>query len=94
MLYRHYYGVIAAFGGTSKFSTWLCGIANNKAADWGRARRRGIPVAEIDDEALTTADPSADFVARMEDAESEAAFRQCADTPRDELTLVFREEYE
>ena len=29
-----------AYNGDSKFSTWLCGIAKNKAADWWRATGR------------------------------------------------------
>lgn len=86
----------AAFGGTSKFSTWLCGIANNKAADWGRARRRGIPVAEIDDEALAAiADPSANFVARLEEAQNDAVVRQCIDAlPDIQRDAVFWAYYE
>lgn len=68
-----------AFGGKSKFSTWLCGIANNKAADWGRRDHRSVPVAEIEDEALAAiADPTADFV-RLEDIQGEEAVRNCVD---------------
>lgn len=69
-----------SFAGTSKFSTWLCGIANNKAADWGRRNRRSVPVAEIEDHALAAiADPEADFVARLEEIQGEEAVRDCVD---------------
>jgi RNA polymerase sigma-70 factor (ECF subfamily) len=85
-----------AFGGTSKFSTWLCGIANNKAADWGRIRRRRIPMAEIDDDTLAAiADPSANFVARLEEAQSAATIRQCIDAlPDIQRDAVFWAYYE
>lgn len=69
-----------AYAGQSKFSTWLCGIAKHKAADWGRARRHHLPQAELDDDALACiADPGADFVARIEAAQSDASVRQCID---------------
>ena len=69
-----------SFGGTSKFSTWLCGIANNKAVDWGRHDRRTVQVAEIKDDALAAiADPQADFVARLEEIQGEEAVRDCVD---------------
>lgn len=67
-----------AFAGGSKFSTWLCSIANNKAADWGRRQRRAVPMAEIEDEALAAIpDPDADFVTQLEDAQSDQAVRDC-----------------
>lgn len=85
-----------SFGGNSKFSTWLCGIANNKAADWGRKRSRNVPVAEIEDEVLQAiADPDADFVARLEGAQSDRAVRDCIDAlPDAHREAVFWAYYE
>ena len=85
-----------SFAGNAKFSTWLCGIANNKAADWGRKRKRTIQVAEIEDEVLQgIADPDSDFVGRLEDAQDKQAVRQCIDAlPDTHREAVFWAYYE
>lgn len=85
-----------SFAGGSKFSTWLCGIANNKAADWGRKRNRNVPVAEVEDEFLQAIpDPDADFVARLENAQSDRAVRDCIDAlPDAHREAVFWAYYE
>lgn len=85
-----------SFAGGSKFSTWLCGIANNKAADWGRKRSRTVQVAEIEDEVLQAiADPDADFVARLEEAQDNQAVRDCIDAlPDAHREAVFWAYYE
>jgi RNA polymerase sigma-70 factor (ECF subfamily) len=85
-----------SYGGTAKFSTWLCGIANNKAADWGRKRRRAVPVAEIEADALQAiADPDADFIARLEEGQSDQAVRDCVDAlPDAHREAVFWAYYE
>lgn len=84
------------FAGNSKFSTWLCGIANNKAADWGRARGRLVPVAEMDEEVLQALpDPNADFIAHMEQAQNEQTVRDCIDAlPDAHREAVFWAYYE
>lgn len=70
----------AAFAGNSKFSTWLCGIANFKMADWWRRHQRKIEIAEVEDEQLSDIpDPDGDFVERIEAAQSDALVRLCID---------------
>ena len=38
------------FNGSSKFHTWLCGIAKNKCLDWRRKQARQPVAEEIDEE--------------------------------------------
>jgi RNA polymerase sigma-70 factor (ECF subfamily) len=85
-----------SFDGRSKFSTWLCGIANHKAADWGRRNGSSMPMAEIDDDTLAAvADPQADFVARLEDAQHTQVIRDCIDLlPEGKRNAVFWAFYE
>lgn len=85
-----------AFAGNSKFSTWLCAIANHKAADWGRKTGRLIPVAEMDDDAWhALPDPDADFVSRLEATQDNAKIRECVDAlPDSQRECIFWAYYE
>lgn len=85
-----------AFGEQSKFSTWLCSIAWRKAADWGRKRKREIPLADVPDEVMEAApDPNWDFVARIESAQDAQALRYCIDRlPGDQREAVFSVYYD
>lgn len=77
-----------AFDGTSKFSTWLCGIARNKALDWLRAHGRQAELVEIDEEVIeTAADPDWDILDRLERKEESEVLRRCVD----QLPLAQRE---
>lgn len=69
-----------AFAGQSKFSTWLCGIAKFKMADWWRKQKREFPVDDVEDEVLQAEpDPNWDFVARLESKQDAEAVRLCID---------------
>lgn len=69
-----------AFGGQSKFSTWLCSIAKFKIIDFLRKQGTSLQVDGIDDELIQNhPDPNWDFVARLEAKEDEEAFRRCID---------------
>lgn len=86
----------AAYGHASKFSTWLCSIAKYKAMDWLRRHYRELPVAELEDDTLQAIeDPNADFVAHMQEAESEDAMKLCIDAlPDDQRDAIFWAYYE
>lgn len=65
---------------TSKFSTWLCGIADNKIRDAFRARRRNRAMDPLEDDAvLQIPDLSVDLVANLEYKEALAIVRECMD---------------
>lgn len=80
-----------AFGGQSKFSTWLCAIAKFKAADWWRKQKRELPLDDVADEVIEAEpDPNWDFVARIESAQDAVAVRHCIDQlPANQREAVF-----
>jgi len=65
----------------SKFTTWLCGIANFKAADWWRKNGRDVALeVVVDDDGLSNlADPHGDFTEDIEFAQDQEAMRFCID---------------
>lgn len=79
------------FGEQSKFSTWICGIAKFKVADWWRKQKITVPLDDVGDEFIETEpDPNWDFVARLEAAQDAEALRQCIDKlPADQREAVF-----
>jgi RNA polymerase sigma-70 factor (ECF subfamily) len=86
-----------AFQGNSKFSTWLCGIANNKTTDWLRKKGRHVPVVDIDDEVLgAIPDPDADIVGQLAQAQNAEIVRRCVeglpDKHREVVFLAYFEE--
>lgn len=85
-----------AFGEQSKFSTWLCGIAKFKAADWWRKKNGEVPLDDVADEVMEAApDPNWDFVARLESAQDAQALRYCIDRlPVEQREAVFWAYYE
>ena len=85
-----------SFSGGAQFSTWLCGIAKHKMADWGRRYRRRVLEMELDEEALCAIpDPDADFVAALEQRQSDQAIRDCVDAlPPAHREAVFWAYYE
>lgn len=85
-----------AFGGESKFSTWLCAIAKFKTADWWRKQKRELLVDDVADEVMEAEpDPNWDFVARLESAQDAQALRYCIDRlPVDQREAVFWVYYE
>jgi RNA polymerase sigma-70 factor (ECF subfamily) len=85
-----------AFQRSSKFSTWLCGIANNKAKDWLRKKGRSVPMVDIDEEVLgEIPDPEADIVDRLGDAQNAEIVRKCVEgLPDKHREVVFLSYYE
>lgn len=86
-----------SFQGQSKFTTWLCGIANNKAVDWRRKSGRNVPVADIEDEVLEELhDPDPDIVQQMADSQNAEAVRRCVeslpDKHREAVLMAYFEE--
>lgn len=74
-----------AFHRKSKFSTWLCGIANYKIVDLRRKQGHSLPIADVDDEVMQDQpDPNWNFVERLEAEEDEEALRHCRDVLPDE----------
>jgi len=80
-----------AYQGNAKFSTWLCAIANNKAADRLRKRARSAPVAENSDELLAgIPDPEPDVIERMGAAQNAEIVRRCIEAlPEKHREAVF-----
>ena len=78
-----------SFDGHSKFSTWLCQIARNKAADWWRKQP---DAAMVPDDSVLEAeiDPNWDFVAQLEAAQDAQVLRHCIDKlPVDQREAIF-----
>jgi RNA polymerase sigma-70 factor, ECF subfamily len=69
-----------SYSGDSKFTTWLCGIANFKVADWWRKNGRDWALESLDDEELPQQeDAQADFTLDVEAAQDTEAMRFCID---------------
>lgn len=85
-----------SFAAQAKFSTWLCGIAKHKMADWHRKRLRRVPETELDEASLLELpDPDPGFMERLADAQLEAALRKCIDAlPEAHREAVFWAYYE
>lgn len=68
----------STFDYSSKFSTWLCGIAKNKALDSLRARGRNKETESLDeDEAQQFPDASPAILEHLENAERAQVLRKC-----------------
>lgn len=82
--------------GQTRFSTWLCGIANHKLGDWARRRNRQPVTANTDDEFLESLpDPDYDSLGQLEQAEEERVLRDCLDAlPADHRETFFWVFYE
>ena len=87
----------ARFRGDSQFSTWLIGIARNKALMAYRSRRADEVHDDLDDIAETTASDSPDAFAQLADKQRSQGVRHCMDKLSDEhrecMHLVFYEGY-
>jgi RNA polymerase sigma-70 factor (ECF subfamily) len=85
----------ARFRGESAFSTWLIGIARNKALLVFRGRRPDEDHADLDDVAETTADESPDGFAQLAQQQRREGVQHCmgklSDEHRECLHLVFYE---
>jgi RNA polymerase sigma-70 factor (ECF subfamily) len=85
------------FRGDSLFSTWLIGVARNKALMVFRSRRPDEDHDDLDDVAETTADESEDAYAQLAQKQRTDGVRHCMDKLSDEhrecLHLVFYEGY-
>lgn len=69
-----------AYDGRSKFSTWLCSIANHKVGDWARRRRRQVETEDADEDFIeTVADPDWDFLAQIAREQEMQVLRDCMD---------------
>ncbi|MCX8003911.1 MAG: sigma-70 family RNA polymerase sigma factor [Burkholderiaceae bacterium] len=83
------------FRGESAFSTWLIGIARNKALLVYRSRRDDEDHADLDDVADTLADESPDAFSLLAERQRRDGVRHCMDRLSDEhreaLHLVFYE---
>lgn len=71
----------ASYNGMAEFSTWLCGIANNKIRDW---RRKNVKyIREIGSDGLTlietALEPAWDVLSALEEQELGAALLECID---------------
>lgn len=85
----------ARFRGESAFSTWLIGIARNKALLVYRSRRPDEDHADLDDVAEVTADESPDGYARLAEQQRREGVQHCmgklSEEHRECLHLVFYE---
>ncbi|HXF44909.1 MAG TPA: sigma-70 family RNA polymerase sigma factor [Burkholderiaceae bacterium] len=83
------------FRGDSAFSTWLIGIARNKALLVYRGRRADEDHADLDDVAETIADDSPDAYALLAERQRREGVQHCmeklSDEHREALHLVFYE---
>lgn len=69
-----------AYDGRSKFSTWLCSIANHKRVDWARQRSRQVETEEADEDLVeAVADPEWDTLARLIKNGEYQVVRNCVD---------------
>ena len=80
-----------AFGGNSKFSTWLCAISKNKSVDWWRKNKEVLTADHTDESAEDDEiDPDWDFVAQLEEKQDHDALRHCVDKlPVEQKEAVF-----
>jgi RNA polymerase sigma-70 factor (ECF subfamily) len=87
----------AQFRGDSQFSTWLIGVARNKALMVFRGRRPDEAHDDLDDVAETMADDSEDAYEQLAQKQRTDGVRHCMDKLSDEhrecLHLVFYEGY-
>jgi RNA polymerase sigma-70 factor (ECF subfamily) len=87
----------AQFRGDSQFSTWLIGVARNKALMVFRGRRPDEAHDDLDDVAETMADDSEDAYEQLAQKQRTEGVRHCMDKLSDEhrecLHLVFYEGY-
>ncbi len=85
------------FRGDSQFSTWLIGVARNKALMVFRGRRPDEVHDDLDDVAETAIDESEDGYAQLAQKQRTDGVRHCMDRLSDEhrecLHLVFYEGY-
>lgn len=66
------------YDGTSKFTTWLCGIAINECKDSHRKQGRQPQTQEIDDEVMTTIpDDNQSILQTLEHKERDEVLREC-----------------
>lgn len=66
------------YDGTSKFSTWLCGIALNKCKDWRRKNSRQFFSEVVDDEVINSIpDDSMSILQALEHQERDEVIREC-----------------
>jgi RNA polymerase sigma-70 factor, ECF subfamily len=72
------YENLAQYGGTARFSTWLCQIALNKCRDWLRARERHRSNIDenADIEQVEVGDPTEGPEFRLESSELDAMLQQ------------------
>lgn len=69
-----------SFDGSSKFSTWLCGIARHKASDWWRKRGRRPEEQEFDDDLVQQIpDENGNILNMLEQEELNEVLRACID---------------
>lgn len=69
-----------AYTGVSEFSTWLCGIARNKVADWRRhTGRRGEVIVDDPDAIDAAVAPGWGVLELIEERERGAALVECMD---------------
>ena len=70
-----------AYNGLSEFSTWLCGIANNKIRDWRRKNVKYLrETGDMDTELLDTLhEPGWDVFRLLEEREIGDALLECID---------------
>jgi RNA polymerase sigma-70 factor (ECF subfamily) len=85
-----------AYQGNAKFSTWLCAIAKNKAADRLRKHGRSVPLVEDSNELLAgIPDPEPDVIDRMGEAQNAEIVRRCIEAlPEKHREAVFLAYYE
>lgn len=70
----------SGFSGNSKFSTWLCGIAKFKIADWRRDNRQFTSLFEQDPEVIESLiDPNWDFTIELGKAQDREVVFHCFD---------------
>lgn len=80
-----------AYQGNAKFSTWLCAIANNKAADRFRKYARSVAFIEDGEELLSgIPDPEPDIIERMGAEQNAEIVRRCIEAlPEKHREAVF-----
>lgn len=66
------------FDGSSKFSTWLCGIAINKCKDWRRKYSKEPKTEELDEEMINSIpDDNKSLWQALIDKERDDVFKEC-----------------
>jgi RNA polymerase sigma-70 factor (ECF subfamily) len=84
------------FNGESKFSTWLYGIAKNKALDWWRRKGRLAETVEMDDEQLALIPDAADGILDvLERKDKNEVLRECIEKlPLEQRDALYFSYYE